>query len=170
MRFIQKSRRLHSLDRAWRSQAHAPRRRNRGRGGLRGDVSRRRDQHGGAGRDRSSNTATPAGVKPRTWSSPSCRRRAGRTVSSSSKAGRSRLPSRRTPRPPLRRQFLDALKPIRNSPPDRHMLQPFANGAARPRRRAVRSTWSSTWTSSAAIPRSPPPRVPLVTGLAEASQ
>ncbi len=28
-------------------------------------------------------------------------------------------------------QFLDALKPIRNSPPDRHMLQPFANGAAR---------------------------------------
>jgi quinol monooxygenase YgiN len=29
-------------------------------------------------------------------------------------------------------QFLDALKPIRNSPPDRHMLQPFANGAARP--------------------------------------
>jgi quinol monooxygenase YgiN len=29
-------------------------------------------------------------------------------------------------------QFLDALKPIRNSPPDRHMLQPFANGASRP--------------------------------------
>ncbi len=26
-------------------------------------------------------------------------------------------------------QFLDALKPIRNSPPDRHMLQPFANSA-----------------------------------------
>ena len=28
-------------------------------------------------------------------------------------------------------QFLDALKPIRNSPPDRHMLQPFANAPAR---------------------------------------
>jgi quinol monooxygenase YgiN len=28
-------------------------------------------------------------------------------------------------------QFVDALKPIRNSPPDRHMLQPFANAAAR---------------------------------------
>jgi len=29
-------------------------------------------------------------------------------------------------------EFLDALKPIRNSPPDRHMLQPFANAPARP--------------------------------------
>jgi quinol monooxygenase YgiN len=29
-------------------------------------------------------------------------------------------------------QFLDALKPLRNSPPDRHMMQPFANAAARP--------------------------------------
>jgi quinol monooxygenase YgiN len=28
-------------------------------------------------------------------------------------------------------EFQDALKPIRNSPPDRHMLQPFANGPAR---------------------------------------
>jgi quinol monooxygenase YgiN len=28
--------------------------------------------------------------------------------------------------------FENALKPIRNSPPDRHMLQPFANAAARP--------------------------------------
>src|SRR5258708_5117739 len=27
--------------------------------------------------------------------------------------------------------FQDALKPIRNSPPDRHMLQPFANAPAR---------------------------------------
>jgi len=29
-------------------------------------------------------------------------------------------------------EFQDALKPIRNSPPDRHMLQPFANMPARP--------------------------------------
>jgi len=29
-------------------------------------------------------------------------------------------------------EFQDALKPIRNSPPDRHMLQPFANTPARP--------------------------------------
>src|SRR5215471_14682890 len=29
-------------------------------------------------------------------------------------------------------EFLDALKPIRNSPPDRHMLQPFANAPPRP--------------------------------------
>jgi quinol monooxygenase YgiN len=28
-------------------------------------------------------------------------------------------------------EFQDALKPIRNSPPDRHMLQPFANAPAR---------------------------------------
>jgi quinol monooxygenase YgiN len=28
--------------------------------------------------------------------------------------------------------FQDALTPIRNSPPDRHMLQPFSNAAARP--------------------------------------
>ena len=28
-------------------------------------------------------------------------------------------------------EFEDALKPIRNSPPDRHMLQPFANAPAR---------------------------------------
>jgi quinol monooxygenase YgiN len=30
-----------------------------------------------------------------------------------------------------RAQFEDALRPVRNSPPDRHMLQPFANAAAR---------------------------------------
>ena len=29
-------------------------------------------------------------------------------------------------------EFESALKPIRNSPPDRHMLQPFANAPARP--------------------------------------
>jgi quinol monooxygenase YgiN len=29
-------------------------------------------------------------------------------------------------------EFEGALKPIRNSPPDRHMLEPFANAAARP--------------------------------------
>lgn len=31
-----------------------------------------------------------------------------------------------------RAEFEGALKPIRNSPPDRHMLQPFANAPARP--------------------------------------
>jgi quinol monooxygenase YgiN len=31
----------------------------------------------------------------------------------------------------VKAEFQDALKPIRNSPPDRHMLQPFANAAAR---------------------------------------
>jgi quinol monooxygenase YgiN len=32
---------------------------------------------------------------------------------------------------PAKAQFEDALKPIHNSPPDRHMLQPFANAPAR---------------------------------------
>ena len=32
----------------------------------------------------------------------------------------------------VKAEFQDALKPIRNSPADRHMLQPFANAAARP--------------------------------------
>ena len=32
----------------------------------------------------------------------------------------------------VKAQFEGALKPIRNSPADRHMLQPFANAAARP--------------------------------------
>jgi quinol monooxygenase YgiN len=31
----------------------------------------------------------------------------------------------------VKSEFQDALKPIRNSPPDRHMLQPFANAPAR---------------------------------------
>jgi quinol monooxygenase YgiN len=31
----------------------------------------------------------------------------------------------------VKAEFQDALKPIHNSPPDRHMLQPFANAAAR---------------------------------------
>ena len=31
-----------------------------------------------------------------------------------------------------KREFEGALKPIRNSPPDRHMLQPFANAPAQP--------------------------------------
>jgi quinol monooxygenase YgiN len=38
-------------------------------------------------------------------------------------------------------EFESALGPIRNSPPGRHMLQPFANAAARTGRPAAGSTW-----------------------------
>ena len=54
-------------------------------------------------------------------------------------------------------EFEGALKPIRNSPPDRHMLQPFANAPSPSPSPPppVRSTWWSMWISWAAIPQSP---------------
>jgi quinol monooxygenase YgiN len=67
-------------------------------------------------------------------------------------------------------QFLDALKPIRNSPPDRHMLQPFANGAARTAPASGALYMVEHVDFMGGDPAIAAAAVPLVTGLAEASR
>jgi quinol monooxygenase YgiN len=67
-------------------------------------------------------------------------------------------------------EFEGALKPIRNSPPDRHMLQPFANAAPRPAPAAGALYMVEHVDFLGGDPAIAAAAAPLVKGLAEASQ
>jgi quinol monooxygenase YgiN len=67
-------------------------------------------------------------------------------------------------------QFLEALKPIRNSPPDRHMLQPFASAPARPAPQSGALYMVEHVDFMGGDPAIAAAAVPLVKGLADASQ
>jgi len=67
-------------------------------------------------------------------------------------------------------EFQDALKPIRNSPPDRHMLQPFANAPARTAPASGALYMVEHVDFLGGDPAIAAAAVPLVKGLAESSQ
>jgi quinol monooxygenase YgiN len=67
-------------------------------------------------------------------------------------------------------EFEGALKPIRNSPPDRHMLQPFANAPARPAPAAGALYMAEHVDFLGGDPAIAAAAAPLVKALAEASQ
>ena len=99
---------------------------------LRSNLSRRVNGLAPPGhRAASSSIATPSRRKPATWNLPCCRRRRGRTASPSSRAGETRSQWTAMQSRPDAKRFDFILEPIRNSPPNQHVLEGFATAPAR---------------------------------------